>query len=55
MEIIWILGFGWEGSYFLEDIVCVGAIVYSLFVEINFLLDENVGNDEVFGVMFFYF
>lgn len=41
---MWLLGFGWEGGYFLEDMVCVGAIV-SLFWEKG--IDFIVGNDEV--------
>lgn len=53
-ETIWILGSGWEGSYSLEDTVCAGAIAHSLLTETNSLLDETIGNDEVFGAMSLY-
>jgi 2-phosphosulfolactate phosphatase len=53
-QTIWVVGSGWEGSFALEDIVCAGAIIQGLLSQLNFELEDIVGNDEAISAYSLY-
>jgi len=54
LEIVWIVGSGWEGSFSLEDTACAGAIAHSLLQQTNLPLEDLAGNDEVIAAIALY-
>ena len=44
-EYVWLVGYGWEGEYSLEDTVCAGAIVQQLIDQMQVSALDIIGND----------